>query len=188
MLHVSLQRNWPIRQFDVKNAFLHGELEETVYMHQPPGLVSKEFPDHVCKLNKAIYGLKQAPRAWNARFAKFLHGLGFVSSKSDPSLFVYKRGNRMAYLLLYVDDIALTASDDQCLQWIIDSLATEFPMTDMDKLHYFLGIKVDYNRNGLFLSQENYAADIIKRANMSVCKSMLHLLILSQNSRRMMAS
>lgn len=67
VLDVSLAKSWPIHQLDVKNAFLHGELDETIYMHQPPGYVDKQFPHHVCRLRKAIYGLKQAPRAWNSR-------------------------------------------------------------------------------------------------------------------------
>lgn len=170
MLDVSLARDWPIHQLDVQNAFLHGELEETVFMHQPPGFVNQQYPNHVCKLRKAIYGLKQAPRAWNARFAKFLHSLGFQSCKTDASLFVCRNGTKMAYILLYVDDIVLTASDHTFLQWIIDSLKTEFPMTDMGKLSYFLGIKAVFNEKGLFLSQEAYAQDIISRAGMKDCK------------------
>lgn len=111
VLDVSLAHNWPIHQLDVKNAFLHGVLDETIYMHQPPGYKSKEFPDHVCKLNKAIYGLKQAPRAWNSGFASFVLNLDFSCSKSDASLFIFNKNGRAAYLLLYVDDIILTASD-----------------------------------------------------------------------------
>lgn len=110
VLDISLAKGWPIHQLDAKNAFLHGHLDETIYMHQPPGYINKEFPNHVCKLNKAIYGLKQSPRAWNSRFAKFGTDLGFECSKSDASLFVYNKNGQRAYLLLYVDDIILTAS------------------------------------------------------------------------------
>lgn len=72
VLNFAVEREWPVNQLDVQNDFLHDNLEETVYMHQPPGFVSAEHPDYVCLLNKAIYGLKQAPRAWNARFTTFL--------------------------------------------------------------------------------------------------------------------
>lgn len=89
-------------------------------MHQPPGFVDKQFPDHVWRLNKAIYGLKQAPRAQNSRFATFVTRMGFVSSRSDASLFVYKKGSLQAYLLLYVDDIIMTASTTQLLNSIIE--------------------------------------------------------------------
>ena len=71
------------------NAFLQGELTETVYMYQPPGFVSSDKPDYVCKLNKALYGLKQAPRAWNARFSNYVTKMWFKQSKCDSSLFVY---------------------------------------------------------------------------------------------------
>ena len=95
---------------DVKNVFLHGELQETVYMHQPLGYRDHTHPDYVCCLRKSLYGLKQAPRAWYKRFADYVLSLGFSNSKCDNSLFIYQKGSHMAYILLYVDDIILTAS------------------------------------------------------------------------------
>lgn len=109
---IAVTRSWPIHQLDVKNTFLHGGLKETVYMHQPPGFVDSRFPNHVCLLQKSIYGLRQAPRDWNHRLAKLLVQLGFVNSIQDNSLFVCNRGNELAYLLIYVDDIVLTTSTD----------------------------------------------------------------------------
>lgn len=170
VLDVSLAHNWPIHQLDVKNAFLHGLLDETVYMHQPPGYTSTEHPDYVCKLNKAIYGLKQSPRAWNSRFASYVTKMGFKCSHSDASLFIFNKGSQRAYLLLYVDDIILTASNDNLLQKIITKLKTEFPMSDSGKLHFFLGVKAEFINNGIFLSQQAYAKDIINRAGMKDCK------------------
>ncbi|CAA7029694.1 unnamed protein product [Microthlaspi erraticum] len=170
VLHVSLARDWPIHQLDVQNAFLHGDLEETIYMFQPPGFADPKAPDHVCKLKRSLYGLKQAPRAWNSRFARFMTNIGFVASKSDASLFIYRKGDQQAYLLLYVDDIVLTASTKELLQHIIKLLKTEFPMTDMGRLHYFLGIKAEFKNGGIFLSQSAYALDIIERAGMKNCK------------------
>lgn len=79
-------------------------------MHQPPGYVNNQFLDHVCHLHKALYGLMQAPRAWYQHFVVYLSMLGFISSKSDCSLFTYHRGPATIYLLLYVDNIILTTS------------------------------------------------------------------------------
>ncbi|XP_012838881.1 PREDICTED: uncharacterized protein LOC105959340 [Erythranthe guttata] len=93
VLSNALSRSWPIHQFDVKNAFLHGNLSETVYCEQPPGFVDPSRPTHVCRLNKALYGLKHAPRAWYKRFASHITTMGFRESKSDTSLFVYCRIN-----------------------------------------------------------------------------------------------
>lgn len=138
-------------------------------MHQPPGFVSKEFPNHFCKLNKTIYILKQAPRAWNSRFASYVTSNGFRCRKSDASLFFFHKGTRRAYLLLYVDDTVLMASDNIFPQQIITKLQTEFPMSDSGKLHYFIGVKANFNKYGIFLRQQSYAKYIVKRAGMQEC-------------------
>ncbi|KAJ9542459.1 hypothetical protein OSB04_028965 [Centaurea solstitialis] len=140
VISISISRNWPIHQLDVKNAFLHGDLTKTVYMCKPPGYVNSSFPDHVCRLRKALYGLKQAPRAWYHRFAVYLSSLGFLSSKTDTSLFTYHRGSDTIYLLLYVDDIILTASSPTLISMVISKLSSEFPMSDLGPLSFFLGI------------------------------------------------
>jgi hypothetical protein len=110
VLSLALSRRWPVHQLDVKNVFLHGTLTETVYCQQTSGFEDSAHPDYVCRLNKSLYGLKQAPRAWYSRFATYLLSLGFTEAKSDTSLFIYQDGSDTAYLLLYVDDIILTAS------------------------------------------------------------------------------
>ena len=170
VLSLALSSDWSIHQLDVKNAFLNGTLIETVYARQPSGFTDPRFPDKVCRLNKSLYGLKQAPRAWFQRFASFIASAGFIGSKSDSSLFVYRRGADMAYLLLYVDDIILTASSSTLLHSLIATLRTEFSMTDMGDLHYFLGISVTRSKDSLFLSQEKYALDLLDRAGMLQCK------------------
>ncbi|XP_066365373.1 uncharacterized mitochondrial protein AtMg00810-like [Miscanthus floridulus] len=167
---MALSQDWPIHQLDVKNAFLHGTLTETVYCIQPAGFVDSSRPEFVCRLNKSLYGLKQAPRAWHNRFASHILSLGFVEAKSDTSLFIFRRGSATALLLLYVDDIVLTASSGSLLRQIIGALQHEFAMTDMGPLHHFLGISVTRSTGGLFLSQRQYSQDILERAGMSECK------------------
>jgi hypothetical protein len=99
VLSIAVSRNWPIQQLDVKNAFLHGTLTETVYCSQPTGFADPAHPDLVCRLKKSLYGLKQAPRAWYSRFASFLLSQGFAEAKSDTFLFVIRRGSGTVYLL-----------------------------------------------------------------------------------------
>jgi hypothetical protein len=170
VLSLALSQQWPVHQLDVKNAFLHGTLSETVYCSQPTGFLDTARPDHVCKLNRSLYGLKQAPRAWYSRFATFLLSLGFVEAKSDTSLFIYRHGHDTVYLLLYVDDIVLTASSPALLQRTITALQQEFSMKDLGELHHFLGIAVQRRSGGLFLSQRQYTLDILDRANTTQCK------------------
>lgn len=170
VLSVALSKSWCLHQLDVKNAFLHGNLHETVYMHQPPGFRNSQFPDHVCLLKKSLYGLKQAPRAWYQRFTDYVATIGFSHSISDHSLFIYHHGNNIAYILLYVDDIILAASSDTLRESIMAQLSSEFSMKDLGPLSYFLGISVTRHPEGLFLSQKKYAEEIIERAGMSSCK------------------
>jgi hypothetical protein len=98
VLTLVLSRSWPVHQLDVKNAFLHDTLMETVYCTQPVGFVDPAHPDMVCKLNRSLYSLKQAPKAWYSRFATFLISQGFVEAKADTSLFIFRRGLDTAYL------------------------------------------------------------------------------------------
>ncbi|GKA27936.1 ribonuclease H-like domain-containing protein [Tanacetum coccineum] len=169
VLSLVASRHWLIHQLDVKNAFLHGDLSKTVYMHQPPGFWDYVHPDYVCLLQRSLYGLKQTPRAWFQRFASYITRVGFSHSRCDSSLFIYRQGTDTAYLLLYVDDIVLTASSEILLQQIIRSLHQEFAMTDLGSLNYFLGISVSRDSSGLFLSQKKYAVEILNRAHMVNC-------------------
>jgi histone deacetylase 1/2 len=95
--------------------FLHGILEEEVYMKQPRGFENPQTPHFICKLDKALYGLKQAPRAWFARLSNKLHDLGFVPSKDDTSLFLYNKSGIIIYVLIYVDDIIVTSSSNKAI-------------------------------------------------------------------------
>jgi len=154
VLSIVVSKSWPIHQMDVKNAFLHGHLNETVYMHQPMGFRDKNHPNHVFLLKKSLYGLKQAPHAWYQRFADFVATIGFSHSKSDHSLFVYKNGSDTAYILLYVDDIILTASSDPLRKFFMTLLGSEFAMKNLGPLSFFLGIAVTRHAHGLFFISE----------------------------------
>ena len=99
VLAIAVSRGWSLRQLDVQNAFLHGVLEEEVYMRQPPGYENKKTPHYVCNLDKALYGLKQAPRAWYSRSSSQLRHLGFVASKADMSLFFEDTHKRVYHIL-----------------------------------------------------------------------------------------
>lgn len=90
VLTIATVKHWPIRQLDIKNAFLHGYLHEAVFMEQPPGFIDSTQPNYVCKLNRALYGLKQAPRAWFDRFSSFLLQYGYFCSIANASLFILR--------------------------------------------------------------------------------------------------
>lgn len=107
ILSLAVYQNWILHQLYVNNTFLNGHLKETVFMEQPPSFIDSRFPNHVCHLKKAPYGLKQAPRAWFQLPSSFLIQFGFTYSRADPSLFMFKRGSSILFLLVYVNDIIL---------------------------------------------------------------------------------
>jgi histone deacetylase 1/2 len=112
LLSLAVTRGWSIRQIDIQNAFLHGFLNEDVYMRQPPGFVDSQYPNYLCKLDKSLYGLKRAPRAWFSRLSSKLIDLGFSPSKADVSLFIFNKEGVQIYMLIYVDDIIIISSSD----------------------------------------------------------------------------
>jgi hypothetical protein len=152
VLSLAFFQDWAIHQLDVKNAFLHRTLTETVYCSQPTGFVDEAHQDLVCRLNRSLYGLKKAPRAWYSRFASYLASIDFIEAKSDTSLFIYCHGDDTVFLLLYVDDIVLTTSTADLLQRTIVALQREFTMKDLRPLNHFLGITVERRPQGLFIS------------------------------------
>ncbi|KAK1681269.1 hypothetical protein QYE76_042117 [Lolium multiflorum] len=172
VLAVFVSRGWSLRQLDVKNAFLNGVLEEEVYMRQPPGYEDKDKPTHICKLDKALYGLKQAPRAWYSRLSAKLINLGFVASKSDMSLFIYRKYKVTIYMLIYVDDIIVASSSQAATDALLMDLRQEFALKDLGDLSFFLGVEVKKVSNGLVLNQSKYAQEVLTRVGMANCTGM----------------
>lgn len=122
ILSLAAMHGWKLNQLDIKNAFLHSDLDEEVYMKQPQGFEDPQHPNFVCRLKKSLYGLKQAPMAWNSKFTGYLPSLGFKVSQSEPSLFIKHHGLDVVILLLYVDDIILTGSNTSLIQEVITNL------------------------------------------------------------------
>jgi hypothetical protein len=175
VLSIAVSRGWNLRQLDVQNAFLHGYIEEEVYMQQPPCYEDPARPNYMCKLDKTLYGLKQAPRAWYSRLSSKLIALDFQASKADTSLFFYSQGNIQTFVLIYVDDIIVASSSDQATQALLQDLQKDFALKDLGELNYFLGIEVTKIKDGLLLTQEKYASDLLKG---SICQIANMLLVL----------
>lgn len=166
LLSVAANHGWSLSQMDVKNAFLHGELEEEVYMKIPPGHPLCGDPSRVCKLNKSIYGLKQSPRAWHAKLSSTLEDLGFTRSSADSSLYVQTGQTEKLMVLIYVDDLIITGSNADSIAALKKKLQGKFPVKDLGPLKYFLGIEVATSRKGLFLNQRKYTIDLLRDSNM----------------------
>ena len=181
VLSLAVTNNWPLRQLDVQNAFLHGNLKEKVYMKQPPGFIDPQRPNHVCLLHKSLYGLKQAPRAWFERLSKALSDLGFKGSKTDPSLFIYSRGQTLLYILVYVDDIIVTGNDRGTIDNIICQLGSAFALKDLGPLNYFLGIEIVPHGSGILLSQKKYILELLQKAGLSSCNPMSSPMVASSS-------
>ena len=171
LLSLAAQYDWFLNQLDVKNAFLHGNLEEEVFMDAPPGFENTIGAGKVCKLKKSLYGLKQSPRTWFEKFTKSVHSKGFHQSQGDHTLF-FKHGDngKIAALVVYDDDIILMENDENEARRLKEELNKEFEIKDLGNLRYFLGIEVARSRKGILISQRKYVLDLLKEIGMLGCK------------------
>ena len=163
--------DWQILQLDVKNAFLHGKLEEEVYMELPPGYQLTDEPNQVYGLKRALYGLKQSPRAWFGRFTKAMKDLGYHQARGDHALFIrHSAAGGVTLLLVYVDDILITGGNIEEIRRLGDALSEQFEMKELGQLRYFLGIEVAYSKEGISLSQHKYTLDLLQETGQLGCK------------------
>jgi hypothetical protein len=171
LLSLAANFDWPLQQFDVKNAFLHGELTEEVYMELPSGCnIPKACERKVCRLNKSLYGLKQSPRAWFGRFTKSMKAFGYSQSNADHTLFLKRQQGKITALIVYVDDMVVTGNDVEERKALQSYLSREFEMKDLGPLKFFLGIEVSRSTKGIFLSQRKYTLDLLEETGMSACQ------------------
>lgn len=153
-LSVAIARGWELHQMDVNNAFLHGDLEEDVYMRLPPGFSSSSH-NKVCKLCKSLYGLRQAPRQWFAKLSSTFMASGFIRSYADYSLFTFRKGKVFLALLVYVDDIIMADNDSQACTKFKTYLNDCFRIKDLGPLKYFLVLRLLGGQEDFFLVSGN---------------------------------
>lgn len=162
-----------LEQLDVKTAFLHGDLYETIYMHQPPSYVIQGQENKVCLLKKSLYGLKQSPRQWYLKFDSFITSCGFSRSKMDHCVYMKHLENKHPiYLLLYVDDMLLASKDKHKIKELKNQLKSKFEMKELGAAKRILDIDIKRNRKQgiLSLSQEMYSLKMLSKFNMNECK------------------
>ncbi|KAA0057585.1 Beta-galactosidase [Cucumis melo var. makuwa] len=171
LLSVAVNKDWPLYQLDVKNAFLNGDLVEEVYMSPPPPGFEAQFGQHVCKLQKSLYGLKQSPRAWFDRFTTFVKSQGYNQGHSDHTLFTKaSKTGKIAILIVYVDDIVLTEDDQTEISLLKQRMGNEFEIKDLGNLKYFLGMEVARSKEGISVSQRKYTLDLLTETSMLGCR------------------
>lgn len=180
LLAVAAMKEWHVHQLDVSNAFLNGELEETVYMMMPQGYngygsriseslttaESKNVQQLVCRLKKALYGLRQASRQWHHKLSVTLVSIGFSHSKSDYSLYSKVKDEVITLVLIYVDDILISGNCGKSIDKLKAELSAHFHMKDLGPVSYFLGLEIDRSNAGFFVSQRKYTLDLIKEFGM----------------------
>jgi len=150
---------------DVKSAFLNDFIEEEVYVKQHPGFENPKFPNRVYKLQKALYGLKQTPRAWYDRLKKFLLSKGFKMGSVDKTLFLLTHGKDLLIVQVYVDDIIFGGSTNELVSRFAEQMSSEFEMSMMGELQFFLGLQIKQMKEGTFVHQAKYTRDILKKYN-----------------------
>lgn len=159
LLAIASVQHWHVHQLDVNNAFLHGHLQEDVYMVIPQGVPSA--PNKACKLLKSLYGLKQASRKWYERLSSLLLQCGYRQANSDHSLFTKHNADSFTALLVYVDDIVLVGSSLSEFSAVKETLHSEFGIKDLGVLKFFLGLEAAHSSKGIVLSQRQYCLDLL---------------------------
>ena len=182
LLAIACERNMHIHQMDVCTAFLHGELEEEIYMTPPEGL-QKE--GKVWRLLKTLYGLKQAPRCWNQRLDVFFAQKGYVRNENDFATYMKGSGREQLLIAIYVDDLLIMSEDLDAVNKTKAELTAEFEMVDFGEAQLVLGMQIKhYRKMGvLTMSQERYCEKVLTRFNMKECKAVSTPLALGQKLR-----
>ncbi|RDX91387.1 Copia protein, partial [Mucuna pruriens] len=165
LLAMAAIHHWPLHQLDIKNAFLHGDLDEEIYMEQPLGESGL-----VCKLHRSLYGLKQSPRAWFGKFSQ-VQNFGMTRIKADHFVFYcHFFFAKCVYLVVYVDDIVTIRNDDTKISQLKQYLFSHFQSKDLGHLKYFLGIEVAQSKEDIVISKRKYALDNLQSTSMSNCR------------------
>ena len=157
-----------LNQLDVKTAFLHGDLEEEIYMTQPTGFKTAGKEEMVCKLKKSLYGLKQSPRQWYKRFDSFIRGKKYTRSHYDPCMYYNKLPTgEYIYLLLYVDDMLIASRSRSAIDALKRDLSSEFEMKDLGEARKVLGMEITRDRRigRVSLTQKGYLQKVLQRFN-----------------------
>jgi len=169
LLAMAANWGWEVHHLDVKTAFLNGELVEDVYVAQPEGYAVKGKEQLVYKLSKALYGLKQAPRAWNVKLDNSLKKLKFRKCASEPAVYTRGVGKARVILGVYVDDLIVTGSDPSEIATFKKQMTSEFEMSDLGLLSYYLGIEVKQEVDCVTIRQTGYAKKVLTRFGMADC-------------------
>ena len=168
--------NWDLHRFDIKHAFLYGDLQEEVYMEQPPGFVIEGEIGRVCCLRKSLNGLKQSPRAWFGKFSQAVEEFGMQKSKSDHFVFYRNCSLGVILLVVYVDVIVITGSDSKGISSLKSFLQSQFHTKDLGMLRYFLGIEVIRSKHEIFLYLRKYVLDLLSetgKLEIKLCSSLM---------------
>ncbi|GJR07652.1 putative ribonuclease H-like domain-containing protein [Tanacetum coccineum] len=152
-----------VYQMDVKSAFLYGKIDEEVYVSQPPGFLNPKCPQKVYKVVKALYGLHQAPKAWYATLSTFLLKNGYRRGTIDKTLFLKKDKHDIILVQVYVDDIIFGSTKKSWCDEFEALMKSRFQMSSMGELTFFLGLQVKQKPDGIFISQDKYVAEILKK-------------------------
>ncbi|GJU88518.1 putative ribonuclease H-like domain-containing protein [Tanacetum coccineum] len=165
-----------VYQMDVKSAFLYGTIDEEVYVSQPLSFVDPKFPKKVHKVIKALYGLHQAPRAWYATLSTFLLKSGYRRGTINKTLFIKKNKNDIMLVQVYVDDIIFGSTKKSWCDEFEALIKSRFQMSSMRVLTFFLGLQVQQKEDGIFISQDKYVAEILKKFDFDSVKTAITLI------------
>jgi hypothetical protein len=154
-LSIATTKGWEVHHMDMKNAFLHHDISEEIYMEHPQGFMQDS--SLVCRLKKSLYGLKRDPRAWYPKMESYLLSHNFVCCNSNLNVYMLRTVDSLLLLVLYVDDFLITGYSTSTIVAVKRILHDRFLMMDMGYLNFFLGLEISQDASRIKLSKAKYA-------------------------------
>ena len=172
ILALAAQLGMKAKQYDVETAFLNGKLDQEIYMEQPEGFV--KGANLVCKLQKSLYGLKQSPRIWNEDLTRTMSAAGYKQCRSDACVFVRQYGDHRAFVLVWVDDIAIISDDDALIVDTEHKLSARYKLKKLGDINWLLRMRIvhDLNSHNTRITQHEYVNQLFTQFNMNEANAM----------------
>ncbi|KAL0295953.1 UNVERIFIED_CONTAM: Retrovirus-related Pol polyprotein from transposon RE1 [Sesamum radiatum] len=184
LIAIAANKKWKIYQMDVKSAFLNSYIDEEIYVEQPQGFIAKGSEEKVLRLKKSTLWAQTSAKSLYSRIDKYFMDREFRRSLSEPTLYIKSQGNDTLIVSLYVDDLIYTGNNEKMIQDFKEDMMKTFEMSDLGLMHFFLGIEINQEKEGIFICQRKYTETLLKKFKMESCKTVTTPLVTGEKYQK----